>query len=260
MTFMFRFAVLCAGLGSVPAALAHNHLTVDTLAGREGDPVIIVAGYYESESEWSIGEDGRLLYDGQIAVYEAGAALQDGPFRGWAAADELSLTSDFYFATGRLDGGNFQYEIVSVVPIEGGPAAFALGVVDHGTFESDAVSDAETRLDRSFDAGVGQHRHGQAFAISENGLFDVTLVAWDSNGRYEDSEPVTFRVRASGATQQGDLNGDGCVNLSDLAILLAAFDHSADGDVDGDGDTDLADLAILLANWGEGCTQVANGR
>ena len=58
----------------------------------------------------------------------------------------------------------------------------------------------------------------------------------------------------------GDLNGDGCVTLSDLAQLLAHYGMTSgatweDGDInpypDGDGDVDLADLAELLAHYGE---------
>jgi thermitase len=53
----------------------------------------------------------------------------------------------------------------------------------------------------------------------------------------------------------GDLNGDGVVELADLAILLADFGCAGGcaGDVDGDGDTDQADLAALLAVYGEPC-------
>jgi hypothetical protein len=51
----------------------------------------------------------------------------------------------------------------------------------------------------------------------------------------------------------GDLDADGDVDLSDLAILLASYGLDAGGDVDGDGDTDLADLASLLANYGASC-------
>jgi hypothetical protein len=51
----------------------------------------------------------------------------------------------------------------------------------------------------------------------------------------------------------GDLNGDGCVDLTDLGILLASYEVDDGGDIDGDGDTDLADLGALLANYGVGC-------
>lgn len=57
----------------------------------------------------------------------------------------------------------------------------------------------------------------------------------------------------SGEPQVGDLNGDGCVDLEDLAILLASYHNDAGGDLDDDGDTDLADLATLLAYFGDGC-------
>jgi hypothetical protein len=50
----------------------------------------------------------------------------------------------------------------------------------------------------------------------------------------------------------GDLDGDGDVDLADLASLLADYGcvgADCTGDIDGDGDTDLSDLAELLANY-----------
>jgi len=47
-----------------------------------------------------------------------------------------------------------------------------------------------------------------------------------------------------------DLNGDGCVDSSDLAILLAAWGAPGDADIDGSGVTDSSDLAVVLAAWG----------
>ena len=53
----------------------------------------------------------------------------------------------------------------------------------------------------------------------------------------------------------GDLDHDGDVDLSDLAILLSDFGCISTtppcvGDINGDAGTDLNDLAILLANFG----------
>jgi len=48
----------------------------------------------------------------------------------------------------------------------------------------------------------------------------------------------------------GDFNGDGSVDSTDLAVLLAAWGAEG-GDLNGDGTTDSTDLAVLLAAWGE---------
>jgi hypothetical protein len=45
---------------------------------------------------------------------------------------------------------------------------------------------------------------------------------------------------------EGDLNGDGVRDLSDLGVLLASFEVDDGGDIDGDGDTDLSDLGAFL--------------
>jgi len=57
----------------------------------------------------------------------------------------------------------------------------------------------------------------------------------------------------------GDVDGDGDVDLTDLALLLSAYGTSVghpgynpNADFDDDGDVDLADLALLLSHYGEG--------
>ena len=55
----------------------------------------------------------------------------------------------------------------------------------------------------------------------------------------------------------GDVNCDGVIDLTDLAVLLSNFGkapaHVSEGDVDGDSDVDLTDLAILLSVFGTPC-------
>lgn len=69
---------------------------------------------------------------------------------------------------------------------------------------------------------------------------------------------VCVEVDAGGAPCPGDTNGDGVVDLTDLAQLLGNFGMLsgatvANGDFDFDGDVDLADLSLLLSNFGVPC-------
>lgn len=57
-----------------------------------------------------------------------------------------------------------------------------------------------------------------------------------------------------------DVDEDGMVGLSDLALLLSELGRSCDpapcdsnSDLDGDADVDLSDLAILLSRFGATC-------
>ena len=62
---------------------------------------------------------------------------------------------------------------------------------------------------------------------------------------------ITIETVSAPMTTPGDLNGDGVVDASDLAIMLAAWGpcRGCPADLDGDGEVGPADLATLLANW-----------
>jgi hypothetical protein len=184
------------------AAGAHNHLTVDTVSGAFGDRILIRAGYLATETSFSVS-GGRLMYNGSVATYVVGEQLsQPGALDGAYFSQDILLTSDFFYATGRLNGGNFRWELASVTALSGA-GTVGWGEFDHdGVFSSLASSDAGTRLGRSYDTLAGYHEHEQAAYFTDPGTYDVTFVAWDSNGRYADSAPLTVRfevVPAPGA-------------------------------------------------------------
>lgn len=69
-------------------------------------------------------------------------------------------------------------------------------------------------------------------------ILDEPRLDANSNGRLDICEPLA------------DLDGDGVVGATDLAILLAAWGSRGLGDLDGDGIVGAGDLAILMASWG----------
>lgn len=193
--------IVAAGLAFSASAQDHNHLSVNT----DGTTTNINAGYLASETDWGIA-GGYVTYQGEIAEYHT-HDFHDGFHFGLAA----TLTSDFFAATGNLDGGDFYYEIVGFAAVDGGSATEAFwGEEAHGGhegFEIIASSLGATRLDRSFHVGFGGHPHGQLTGVNGEGVYDITLVAWDASGVYGDSAPVTLRIEAVPAPASAALMG-----------------------------------------------------
>ncbi len=249
------FAVASLPLFAATVADAHIHMTVDTFAGAAR----IAAGYLPAESGYTVSSEGVLLLDGAPAEFDLEFTL-DAPheFEGWVASDPIVLTSDFFLATGRLNGGDFNFEIAAVTPVDGEHHAVAAwGFGEHGPFEAHAISSGATRAERSFNVGIGSHAHGQILALSHAGEYDITLVAWDANGVYADSAPVTFRVHAVPACP-GDADGDGGVGLGDIALLITHWSQAVppaphEADLDHDKVIGLGDVAEIIAHWGQAC-------
>ncbi len=78
-----------------------------------------------------------------------------------------------------------------------------------------------------------------------NGAFDDLIGQPGFEVSYNGNVVVLEFVGACSA----DFTGDGVVDSTDLAMLLAAWGTPA-GDINGDGTTDSADLAVMLAGWG----------
>lgn len=193
------FAVACLAA----FAGAETHVAVDTTAGQPGDRIQIRAGYYPTESipphRYTIDTTtGRLLLNGQPDVYVLSQPVYpDGTTLFYGSVDEtqLELSSNYYANTGRLDGGDFEYEITSVTALPGGGgvagARFGVQAAEEGRF---ALSSAATRAARSYDVGVNNLFDDEVMLADQKGLYDVTVVAWDANGKYVDSAPLTFRI------------------------------------------------------------------
>ncbi len=60
------------------------------------------------------------------------------------------------------------------------------------------------------------------------------------------------RVTTAGCSPTADLDGDGLVGPTDLALLLGAWGGAGVADLNGDGTVDASDLALLLGQWDAG--------
>jgi probable HAF family extracellular repeat protein len=91
----------------------------------------------------------------------------------------------------------------------------------------------------------------EARAISPDGRY---IVGWGRNaatGRYE-----AFLLDTQGcASENGDVDGNGCVDEADLLAVLSAFGGQGyrNEDLNCDGTVDDADLLQVLFNFGSGC-------
>lgn len=80
-----------------------------------------------------------------------------------------------------------------------------------------------------------------------DGSYNIKFSTSDSGGN---TNSVTVPVYIS----NGDLNGDGSVNISDLAVMASHWGQTdsnyADGNITGQSTINLSDLAVMAANWG----------
>jgi hypothetical protein len=249
MNFIKTIATFTVASLSASALAHHSHITIKTPTGTPGEQIQIVVGYLPDEAHMSLAADGTMLHDGEPFVLHLPGRIQTGALAGQLSGTGLSLTSDYFAATGLLSGGDFYYHIASVEPIKSPTCVMSIAHTDEETGDThvEASTGAKGRELQSLYVGVGGHPHGQLCACSEEGLYRVTFVAWDGNGVYADSQPVTILVDAH--DNPADIDQDGTVGAADLGALLSAWGTPA-ADLDGNGTTDAADMAILLSSWG----------
>jgi len=187
-----------------------------------------------------------------------------------------------YFFAGDLNQDDFEDDVIDAL-LEGGSNGLPTGLNDvrvetlYGaqfpTFLGNTFS-TRTSLSRRYDYVLASDEIFAAFDANADQIVDqdelnetgFVYISGDDDGLQasgdidattvaSDHAPVIVDFSIPGIT--GDLDGDGDVDLADLAALLSNYGTPSgagpeDGDLDGDGDVDLSDLAALLANYGTG--------
>lgn len=188
-----------------------------------------------------ISEDGSVIVGEVSRFLEVPPFIEVRPFR-WSASEGMvelpSLRGGFVTAATDTSGdGSVIVGYGDVGPSTARRALMwteSLGVVDlreyliteHGLDLSGWVLEQAEAV--SADGGT----------VVGRGSFDGSSRGWVVSGLFEPPCPA-------------DLNDDGIVDATDLAILLAAWGGRGPADLDGNGVVDAADLAILLGAWGK---------
>lgn len=85
--------------------------------------------------------------------------------------------------------------------------------------------------------------------------YSYTVKAYDAGANVSAASSALSVTTTAANSTAGDVNKDGHVTITDLAILFGHWGQTGvaatQGDVNGDGKVDITDLAILFGNWGK---------
>ncbi len=181
----------------------------------------------------------------------------------WAVPTDVTLN----LAVERT--GFRQYRVAATISIEPGGTSknltvHFLRVRDNFPSNNDNryrnCARAHKQLDTAVAAGDTKTVYSDSFNVDNdwNYLTDVRFVVWvQEPGTSAPREVYQAAVVDMPPYVEGDVDGDGDVDLADLAILLGAYNtcagdagYDARADLNGDDCVDLVDLAVLLGNYG----------
>jgi MYXO-CTERM domain-containing protein len=188
---------------------------------------------YAANSSASFAQVSYNLKFDAPATLRAAEGGGASPVAGWRAFSSLAAqpstekasfnptSGDAFVAAGRLTGGDFAYEILSVTPLAGSPAAsFAIGLMERSGITTDSQRRLQTvnlgydvfgvynaaqggggsLSDRSIFLGNGNHFHGWGFFISDFGQYEVAMRLYDTTGKFAASEAFTFQINSVPST------------------------------------------------------------
>jgi T5SS/PEP-CTERM-associated repeat protein len=252
--------------GGLPAPFENRLLTSPPLVGRTGGLIHVQDGVLRFRSGLAnqasvaftggdnlvVGDvlnlpgDGMLLTDGVIAIDGIGThvVFEDNLDNGGVL--DIAATVAPIDVLGEFSNtGTLQLELTSGLP-------FRLNIVD------DAILDGILQVSLLGLSPSAGDSFGLLSATGElSGIFTGQILptlgtdlGWTVDYDY-DVDTVTLKVLSTAMVMGADFNGDGVVNLEDLAILemnlgITMGATALQGDADGDGDVDGSDYDIWL--------------
>lgn len=230
------------------SAYAFDYLTKEDFSDAESDTA-------PDDGHFDVGASGTVSPDDG---YASGGGTQDSAFESHAirAAGSCFANAEAYTFDIESDasgGSSFEAIFIPtadvVVTLTGSISATDNGFVDISlvssfrgvSFSVSASGPSEMyEIDESFELAAGV-----AYTLRA----DANGGAYADGGFMFDYAFSDFDLTLTFGACVGDLDADGVVGASDLAVLLAAWGGPG-ADLNNDGVTDSGDLAVLLAAWG----------
>jgi len=212
-------------------------------------------------------------FDG--VIQRLGASSDQQAYSSYSSAinSRLNVATDVTIDISAVETATQTYDVTATVGIEAGGTGKSMTVI-----LLQVLDYYPTSSDYRYRNCVRQHLGTQTVTLAAGETADVSFTCTLSGLDWTDRRNVKIIAMAqqpgSPAPKQiyqanyiawpiavvpGDVNGDGDVDLGDLAELLAAYGtcdgdagYDQDADFDDSGCIDLSDLATLLSNYGTG--------
>ncbi len=224
-------------------------------------------------NHYNVGGTPTTWFDGVLEC--VGAYTNDTQMYNWynqQRAIRANVPTDVTIELSAVESAAQTYDITATIGIDAGGVGKELRLHFVEVLDYYPASG-----DNRYRNCVIEHQAGGVYTLApgESTTATRTFAITDASWTYrEDAKIVVFaRVPGTPAPKEihnvgvlawpfesaveGDVDGDGDVDLTDLSALLAAYGtcegdpgYNADADFDGDGCITLVDLAILLANYG----------
>ncbi|GMU82128.1 MAG: hypothetical protein AMXMBFR47_19990 [Planctomycetota bacterium] len=195
---------------------------------------------FTGDTDGNIGTDAFIAYNGQIVLRETDA-VGGTQLAGTCRWISISNNGKVAFIHDSAAGEALFYGDATDLANATLVAAVGASLDTNG----DSIGD-ETLTDFEASGTIGP---GLSIGDDEMVYVEVEL----NDGTTAREAIIGFDVGTTPPCR-GDLDGDGDVDIADLAILLSGFGGIGPvGDFDADGDVDISDLAILLSAFGTVC-------
>jgi hypothetical protein len=186
----------------------------------------------------------------QVTFTAIGLGAAPVTFAATSAVDEPNGTDD----TGTLTGSTYTVADMTAPTVPTGLTATsraATSVAFSWTAATDNVAVTGYKIYRNgTQVGTTATTSYTDTGLTPGTAYSYTVAAYDAAGNLSAQSAAK---QATTSLVVGDVNGDGVVNIEDLAIMAATWQSTTNlrADLNHDGIVNVSDLSILAANYGK---------